>query len=267
MSLEYPSEIVPDSSYRPGMDVPLLVGVYPSLFFSRRIDGEKKDLVKCVGGHPILLDEAYHGVHVDDFSVNVVGGKFVARKHIRFRPLDKRMTEQWAGGRVHVLFDWEYEKKEHCFPVYYSARQFYGFPENQKLTFQREQDFEGYVNKLPRNKRESKYLMAFTKGEPIFLPVKKSIDHKPTRCNYWHMAFNVFSFEDDENPICSSRASKSQERILAHLKSDFFTKQVYLHVIPYPILPCFYRAGRLFDFSLKCVGVMAAVLSFFKSRF
>lgn len=266
MSPEYPSEIVPNSFYRRGIDIPLLMGFYPSLFFARRIDGEKKDLVIKVGGHPVLLNEAYRGVHVDDLSVNVVGGRFVARKHIRFRPLDKRMTEQWTGGHVRVLPDWEYEEKKQCFPVYYSARQFYGFPVKQQMTFQREKEFEGFVNKLPSNKRESEYLKNFTAGEPLILPIKKSIDHRPIICNYWHMTFNVFSFEDDVNPICSRGASKPQERILTHLKSDFYTKQFYLHVIPFPIFACFFRGGRFFDFSLRCVGVLAAFLaSFHKS--
>lgn len=264
MKLGYPSEIIPRSSYRTRLDIPLLVRFCPSFFVVRRIDGERNKLVRRINGHPFLLDEAYRRIHADDFSVNVVGGQFVARKHIRFRPLDERMTTQWDGQNAHVSSDWKYEEKSPCFPVYYSAQQFYGFPLKQQLTFQRERDFEGFVKKLPSNKRESKYLKVFAIGTPLSLPVKKSIDHRPTFCNYWHVTFNVFSFEDDKNPICSSGATNSQERILAHLKSDFLTKQIYLCVIPFPILDCFYRNGRFYDFSLKCVGLVTAFLSLFQ---
>ena len=238
------------------MDIRKLVKLYPSLFVSRRVDGERRVLVRRINGLPFLLDEAFHGISVDDFSVNIVGGRFIPRKHIKYRPVDKTITASWDGSPILCPQEGMYEEKRPCFSVFYSVRQFYNFPLKQEMFFQKEKDFLGYVGKLSKNKQEQVYIKKFSAKESLSLPVKKCIDHRPTRCNYWHMTFNVFAFEDDDNPIQSETASKSQRRVLSHLKSDFLTKQIKLFVVQPSILSCFYRRGKVNDFILRVIGLL-----------
>lgn len=243
MGDKYPLQLLPRDNYSQSIDLGMLLDVYPSLKVSRRIDGNKRELVIIDNGIKVLADRAYFG-SVARLSVNLSGAKFKARRHIMYRPTDKSILCSWDGDSFVTDLRGKFEIKSPCFPVYYRVRDFLDFPVRQEMTFNHQKEFDGFVSTLPANKKENKYLQQFNKGEKLYFDVKKTVNHMPTICNYWHIEFNVFSYDDDDNPIDTGVSSSSCRRILSHLKSDYLTKQVSFFHIAIPILPCFYKKGR-----------------------
>ena len=217
MESGYPLQIIPRECYSQSIDLGMLLNVNPFLRVSRRIDGNIKDLVLVVGGVRVLSVNAFQS-SVARLSVNLSGAKFNARRHIYYRPIDASIFDSWDGRSLIRDFSGKYEIISQCFPVYYRVRDFLDFPLKQDMTFNHQKEFDGFVANLPANKRENEYIQQFNKGKKLFFDVKKSVNHMPTYCNYWHVELNVFSFNDDFNPIEPGVSSGTCKRILKHLK-------------------------------------------------
>ena len=102
---------------------------------------------------------------------------------------------------------------------------------------------------------------AFEKGETIEFPVTQSANHMPTCCNYWHVTFDTYSFDNPNIPIGSQDSSGSIKRILRLLRHDFLTLQGIVDIPEYDTIPsCFYYHDRRSIFKRK-------VIAFFKKHF
>lgn len=262
MAHSYPLEILPKKEYELRLDIPSISKVYPNLYVSRRIDGAIDEFTIGFDGDRVLSDKALGSVGVANFSVNLLGALFDTTRHILYRPLSIAFKENWNGGELpFVITDDMYERKEPCFAVYYNVKAFLEFPMKQHVQFQKEKEYIAFRTKAIANGADDKYFKAFEKGETIEFPVTQSANHMPTCCNYWHVTFDTYSFDNPNIPLGGQDSSGSIKRVLRLLRHDFLTLQGIVDIPEYDTIPsCFYYHDRRSIFTRK-------VIAFFKKHF
>ena len=246
MANSYPVEILPKREYELKLDIHSLMKVYPNLCVSRRIDGEREKLVIPFDGDYVLSVEALKKVGVANFSVNLLGACFDTDAHIQFRPIGDTFTQSWNGNDLSFEITEDlYERKEPCFAVFYNVKGFLEFPVKQEVTFVKENDYIAFRAKAIANGAEEKYVEAFKKGEKTSLPVHQRANHMPTCSNYWHVTFDMYSFDNPQVPIDNNDSHAPIKRILRLLRHDFLTMQGIINISEYDtIAPYFYLKGK-----------------------
>lgn len=262
MAHGYPVEILPKKKYELRLDILSILKVYPNLYVSRRIDGAKDDLTIEFDGDRVLSDRALNNVCTANFSVNLLGALFDTNRHIHYRPFMGAFTDNWDGSELQFeISDDMYEKKEPCFAVYYNVKDFLEFPMKQTVQFQKENDYIAFRAKATTNGSDEKYFKAFEKGETIEFPVTQRANHMPTCCNYWHVTFDTYSFDDPNVPIDSRDSRSTIKRVLKFLRHEFLTRQGIVDVPANDAIPsCFY----CHNWNSK---IMRKLIIFFKNHF
>lgn len=262
MAHSYPVEILPKKEYELRLDIPSILKVYPNLYVSRRIDGAMEDMTIDFDGDKVLSDMALEKVGVANLSVNLLGALFDTTQHILYKPFRCAFTDNWNGGELQFdITDDMYERKEPCFAVYYNVKAFLEFPMTQSVLFQKEKEYIAFRTKAIVNGADERYFKAFEKGETIKFPVSQRANHMPTCCNYWHVTFDTYSFDNPNVPISSQDSSGPIKRVLRLLRHDFLTQKGIVEVPRYDTIPsCFYCR----DWRSVC---KRKVITFFKKLF
>ena len=245
MAQNYPVEILPRKEYELNLDIPSILKAYPDLYVSRRIDGVKEELVEELDGDYVLRDKVLEKIGVANFSVNLLGGNFNTERHISYRPFD-HITRPWDGEDVrHAISEDMFEIKDPCFAVYYKVDDFLKFPMKQEIPFNKEAEYTAFRTRAVANGADERYFEAFNKGITLTLPVNQRVNHMPTYCNYWHVTFDTYSFDNPQMPIGNNDSHGPIRRILRHLRHDFLTMQGIINIPEYDaIAPYFYQKGK-----------------------
>lgn len=186
----YPKRILPNVKYVVSIDVDNLLDKVGGFFLSRRISGSIEENVCVFAGRRRLRVEALG--RIPDMSLNLLGGKFIEKRHNKYRQFNQAAKE-WGGERVYLKdFIGQYEEIDNCSSVAYRGRDLHRVAVPYKKA----------VNKKEKEKLKCRgiNLDRFADSDEVCLQGIIKLEHKPTMLNYWHMVMDLFP-QDEEIPI------------------------------------------------------------------
>ena len=246
------NEIKSSSCFNEKLDIDYLLSRGFNLCVSRRVDGEKNSVIKKLGNDNIIEDSAVIGQPAD-FSVNLLGGRF-GDDHIGLYSNDEINNGNWDGRLEPTLNAESITEKSPCFAIYYNIKDFLNFPVKQTKTFPKESEYKRFIQELSPEQLKEYGLEIYVKNKKYEFLVRKKVNHKPTNMNYWHVTFDLYSFESPNEEITSEDRNSSHRRILSHFSHDFLMKSF---IIDNPLnykIPCrLYIRGKHLTFYLNYI--------------
>ena len=193
----YPKVILPNIKYIKKINIDDLLDNVEGFIVSRRITGRLEENVDVFAGKKRLRVEALG--NIPNLSLNLLGGKFVDKRHLKFRQLHDASRE-WDGLPVllHNYAD-KYEVINNCFSVVYRGKDLH----NISIPYKKE-----IKNKVEKDKLQKLGidLAKFTDGELTSLQGKIQLEHKPTMLNYWHFVMDIFP-QEENSPLKKTNAA------------------------------------------------------------
>lgn len=246
------NKIKPSSFYKEKMDIDYLLSNGLDLCVSRRVDGERDNIVEKIGNDYVIVNSAAIGQPAD-FSVNLLGGKF-EDKHIDLYSSDETNNGDWYGRKEPNVNEELITEKSPCFAIYYNVKDFLDFPVKQTKTFTKEADYKKFIQELTPEQLKQYELEIYVKNRQYEFLVRKKINHKPTNMNYWHVTFDLYSFDSPDEELTSEDRNNSHRRILKHFSHDFLMKSFKVdNPLNYTIPRRSYIGGKGLTYYFNCI--------------
>ncbi len=241
----YPKQILPSSKYLPKLDISDLQKKYPYLAVVRQIKGTLKEfLVQTEKGKYRFSDNIFN-CNVANLSMNLLGGKFLGHKHIKFLPKNEGCREWGGTDNYPIANETNFSVTEPCFGIYFFIKDIHNVTFPFKKTFQSQQERDEYALAAEETSKELNIEQIvvghFTNSTtPVEIQSRTEIDHAPNRLNYWHIVLNTYS-PISSKPIPNDRCSSGNRKILKALKIDLLEKAKDSISINYTIKRCYYK--------------------------
>ena len=183
----YPKSILPDVEYVVQIDIDDLLNKVDDFVVSRRILGKVEDNIDVFANRLRLRIEALG--NIPNMSLNLLGGRFKDKKHIRFRQLGEAAKE-WDGNQV-LMKDYagKYEELKDCASIAFRGKDLHRIAIPYKKTI----TDKGEKEKLRRLGID---LDRFTDKNEVNLQGIIRLEHKPTMLNYWHLVMDIYPHEE-----------------------------------------------------------------------
>lgn len=218
----YPKGILPNVEYALKIDIDDLLDKVGNFVVSRRIEGSVDDNIDLFAGQRRLRIEALGSI--PNMSLNLLGGRFIEKKHTKFRQLNEAAND-WDGKEVLIEdYDGKYEALNNCAAVSFRGKNLHriAVPYKKKITD------KGEMEKLRRLGID---LDRFSDNNDVNLQGVIKLEHKPTMLNYWHLVMDIFP-SASEVPIKRADATW-KKNIVSFVTQEILT--VKFEVNPKPI--------------------------------
>lgn len=186
----YPKRILPTVKYVVSINVDILLAEVRDFVVSRRIKGSIEENTCVFAGQRRLRVEALGSI--PNMSLNLLGGKFIEKRHNRFRQVGEA-AEEWHGERILMKsFIGKFEVVDNCSAVAFRGKDLHRVAVPYKKA----------ATRAEKDKLKSRGidLDRFVDGSVINHEGLIKLEHKPTMLNYWHMVLDLFP-QEAELPI------------------------------------------------------------------
>lgn len=215
---EYPIRILPKEQYVRRIDVGLLHKECQTSLLARRLDAEECPF-HYIGGRK-LLNEGVINDDVLDWSTNLLGGEFKI-EDVFWRQKGEGI-EEWNDGDVDICkYNGCYEHTKSSYCVFIAINSLHNITVPYKRVFGSKSDLEKYLEKthdITVDAIEQQHA-----GYEQECRATITIEHKPTKLNYWHMTIEITP-KDFTEPI--TRDGKKNKSVKRRVK-----EALHLHII------------------------------------
>ena len=219
----YPKSILPNVEYVVKIDIDDLLEKVGEFVVSRRINGSVDDNVDDFAGQRRLRIEALGSI--PNMSLNLLGGKFIEKKHTKFRQLDEA-TNEWDGKEV-LIEDYagKYEELDNGASISFRGKDLHRIAVPYKKTI----TDKGEKEKLRRLGLD---LDRLADNNEVNLEGVIKLEHKPTMLNYWHLVMDIFPHAS-EVPIKRTDATW-KKNIVSFVTQEILTVKYEVNPNPIP---------------------------------
>lgn len=230
----YPQEILPSTDFVTKLDMDALMLKYSRLTIVRQVEGVLDDFLEEVEGMEVkVLSPKVFSSSMYNLSMNLLGGLFLADKHLPFLPKGNEACGDWDGNGVNID-DFTgtdfYSETRPCFGIYFYANEVDGLFIPYRKQFKTQEEFNLYKDqvKVVANHLEveiEKLIVGtfVNSKQPIEIYARTEMNHSPNLLNYWHVTLDTYT-PNSQQYLDSRSVSNPEKKALKTLKNILVDK-------------------------------------------
>lgn len=232
---QYPIRILPQKRYVKNINIDELNEHCKKSFLVRRLAPDENPFHN-IGGQK-LLKEGVIKDDVLDWSTNLLGGEFKV-EDIQWKQ-EGEGCSYWKGEEINIA-DYEgcYTCLESVYPVFIAIGKLHKMGIPYKRKFGQKSDVIHYAEDTHDLTKED--VEQWTPKEDPQCHATITVEHKPTKLNYWHMTVEITPLDFKEPMDRNSKRSKSlkdrvKKALHAHIVKNVQCKCTEIESIPEPL--------------------------------
>lgn len=231
----YPLEILPSTNFVMKLDMDALMLKYSRLTIVRQVEGVLDDFWEEVEGKEVkVLSTKVFSSSMYNLSMNLLGGLFLADKHLPFLPQGNEACGDWDGSDVNIdnfAGTNFYSETQPCFGICFYVNEVNGLFIPYRKQFKTQEGFNLYKDqvKVVANQLEleiEKLIVGtfINSKQPTEVYARTTVNHSPNRLNYWHTTLDTYTPNSQEYLNSSSELSNAEKKALKTLKNILVNK-------------------------------------------